>query len=182
MTPEMLWNLARQGLAMMFSAGMGVQDLVRNSIWEIGEQMTGRRDVFLERIKRNGSMPVTNLEELRFSHLNTTKLFDQTVLDRAIEKTAEVKSGKVQSELLYKVSKCLDPNNTGGQTRPQMVDSARKCHVGDSARGPATAMSGVFGCQYGRLGGHWREHVVKGQWTSMSRAVGCLESDGLLHR
>jgi len=105
MTPEMLWNLARQGLAMMFSAGRGVQDLARNSIWEIGEQMTVRRDVFLEKVKRSSSMPVENLEELRFSQLNTTKLFDQAVLDRAIEKTAEVKSGKVQNELLNKVSK-----------------------------------------------------------------------------
>ena len=104
LTPEMLWNLSRQGLCMMYSAGMGVQDLARNNIWQIGEQITTRRDVFLEKLKERG-MPEANLEDLRFSSLNTPDLFDHRKLDRAIEKTSEAKNDQVHTKVLSEMSK-----------------------------------------------------------------------------
>ena len=112
LTHEDVYNLARQGLSMMFCAGMGVQDLARNSIWQIGEQMTTRRDVFLERIQKESNMPMTNIEELRFASLNTPDLFERRALDRAIEKTAEARHDKVQTKVLTEISKISQQGTT----------------------------------------------------------------------
>ena len=88
---------------MMYSAGMALQDLVRNIVWLIGEQMITRRDSWLDKFK--GKVPVADLELLRFSSLNGGELFDQTTLDNAIEAASEEKSGKVQDEMLSQISK-----------------------------------------------------------------------------
>ena len=39
---EFIWNVARQGICMTFSAGMSLQDLVKNSVSLVGETMTTR--------------------------------------------------------------------------------------------------------------------------------------------
>ena len=41
---EFIWNVAKQGISMMHSAGMAVQDLVRNNIWLAGDTMLTSSD------------------------------------------------------------------------------------------------------------------------------------------
>jgi hypothetical protein len=43
--------MARQGICMMHSAALGVQDMVKNNISQVGEMMTTRRDALLEKMR-----------------------------------------------------------------------------------------------------------------------------------
>ena len=104
--PGMVWNIARQGIALMFSAGMGLQDLARNSVWSTGEMVVTRRDAILTRMK--GKVPGHNIDELRGSGLNGPNLFDPQALRVAQEAAKARKAGKVQDELISKVTKLAD--------------------------------------------------------------------------
>ena len=101
-SPEMLWNMSRQGICMLYSAGMGVQDLVRNDVWQIGEQVTTRRDAWLSKIK--DKVPPANTDQLRFTSLNGPALFDEKCLENAMKAASVQKHDKVQDEMLSKVS------------------------------------------------------------------------------
>jgi hypothetical protein len=102
MSPEFVWNMARQGICMMHSAGMGVQDLVRNNVWQIGEQMVTRRDAWLNKMEK---LPAANVDQLRFATLNCPDLFEQDSIEEAIEAAADLKHDKVQDEMLSKITK-----------------------------------------------------------------------------
>ena len=96
--PETVWNFARQGICMMHCAALGVQDLVRNNIWQVGELVTTHRDAWLEKMKE--TVPATNIEQLRFTPLNTSALFSEETVNQAIEAAGERKHGKVQDRML----------------------------------------------------------------------------------
>ena len=87
---------------MLYSACMGVQDLVRNDVWQIGEQVTTRRDAWLHKLK--DKVPPANIDQLRFSPLNGPALFDEKCLESAITAASVQKHDKVQDDLLSKVS------------------------------------------------------------------------------
>ena len=105
--PEMIWNIARQGICMMHSAGMGIQDMVRNEVWQIGEQVITRRDAWLSKCKEK--IPPVNIDQLRFSSLNNPCLFDPNSLEEAIKAASVQKHEKVQDEMLSKVSNLSRP-------------------------------------------------------------------------
>ena len=45
-----VWNLARIGVCMNFSAPMGIQDMAKTVIWQVGEQTISRQDQWLKAI------------------------------------------------------------------------------------------------------------------------------------
>ena len=58
-----------------------------------------------------------NIDELRAGSLNTDKLFDPAELARAMVATKSKKMGKVQDELISKVSKLAGNKKDGGSAK-----------------------------------------------------------------
>jgi hypothetical protein len=108
--PAFLWNLARQGICMSYSAGMGLKDLVKNSVTMVGETMTTRRDVWLDKMK--AKVPATNRDELRFGSLNTPMLFDEEVVLRAKQAARDRRDGITQNKLISEVTKIASHEKT----------------------------------------------------------------------
>ncbi len=95
---EMLWNLSRQGICMMHSSGMAVQDLVKGASHLVGETLVTRRDAWLKDMKPN--LSEEHLEKLRFSSLNCEQLFEEEVLAEAKEAASKKKEDASQAKML----------------------------------------------------------------------------------
>jgi hypothetical protein len=137
--PEMVWNVARQGICMMHSAALGVQDMVKNNISQVGEMMMTRRDALLEKMK--GKVPPANIEQLRYSALNTPALFDQEAVDKAIEAAGELKSGRVQDQMLRDIGKISKPPEKSFAARKPFRDESKA----ERGRGQGRGRSRGFG-------------------------------------
>jgi hypothetical protein len=117
--PATVWNVARMGIGMMYSAGMGVQDLTKNIMWQVGEQVVTRRDQWLEKMKYRLSNH--ELIKLRCSDINSPNLFDDELVEKAQKVAAEKRTEEVQEEVMHKVlslgdsSKSYSKSKTGGR-------------------------------------------------------------------
>jgi hypothetical protein len=106
--PATIWNVARMGMGMMFSAGMGVQDLTKNIMWEIGEQVVTRRDQWL--VKMKDRVSDDEILKLRAADVNGSDLFDAKLLQEAQEKASVRRTEKVQDQIIHKVLTLKEEN------------------------------------------------------------------------
>ena len=110
---QTLFNVARQGVGLMHSAGLGIQDLTRNSVWTVGETVLARQDVYLRKIKNK--IPEHISQTLRFGDLNMPYLFDPEKVKEA-EKAAEAMThDKAQDKLVSTVTKMAEKQSTSRQ-------------------------------------------------------------------
>jgi hypothetical protein len=122
MSEEEIWNFARMGMCMSYSAGMAIQDIAKNVIWQVGEENITRRDAFLEKMKKN--LPDGEVLKLRASDLNGPQLFDEEQREAA-ERIADGRSkDKLQSTLVYKALS-LKEDNVKSDSRNKGADKGR---------------------------------------------------------
>ena len=121
MSDERAWNLSRMGINMTFSAAMGIQDVVKTLMWEIGEQVMTRRDQFLKEMQK-GYVPDDLIKKLRFCDINGPDLFDADILQEAKDKAEKKKNSKTQSDLLEKVVESTENKNK----KPPRPDLSKK--------------------------------------------------------
>ena len=93
---------------MMFSAGMGVQYLTKNIMWEIGEQVVTRRDQWL--VKMKDRVSDEEILKLRAADVNGSDLFDAKLLQEAQEKASVRRTEKVQDQIIHKVLTLKEEN------------------------------------------------------------------------
>ena len=97
-----LWNVARKGVCMNHNGGLGLQDLVKNTVALLGETTVARRDGYLDRF--GDRVPECNIMSLRKSTLSSLYLFEPEVLREAIEAAKAKRDGKCQNRLINQVT------------------------------------------------------------------------------
>jgi hypothetical protein len=139
-----MWNMARMGICMMYSAGMSVQDLAKNSMWQLGEQVTTRRDQFLDKMKDKVSPH--ELLRLRSTDMNGAHLFDAKLLTE-VDKLAEVKQAeKRQTQVLNKALSTRDePRKQAGGGSQNYYGKADKKFNKTSFRASDSTDYGTYG-------------------------------------
>ena len=80
MPQDVVFDMAGQGICMLYSAGMALQDLTRNNVWLAGEALLARRDSYLRRLK--DKIPPHTLQNLRFGDPNLPFLFDPEMVQQ----------------------------------------------------------------------------------------------------
>jgi hypothetical protein len=100
MTEEEIWNFGRMGVCMSYSAGMAIQDIAKNVIWQVGEENVTRRDMFLERMKDR--IPDHEILKLRAENVNGPDLIDEEMRVAADKLAESRKKDKLQSTMIHK--------------------------------------------------------------------------------
>lgn len=124
-----LWNIGQKGLCMMYGAGWGLNDLVRNSVYLVGETMTIRRDSMLAKMEKK--VPEPELEALRYATLNTSQLFDSKAISDARKAAIIARDGKYQE----KVIKTMSEKPAAKPTQHQHAGQGQKGGQGQSKGG-----------------------------------------------
>jgi hypothetical protein len=157
-----MWNMSRMGICMMHLAGMAVQDLAKNSMWQLGEQVTTRRDQFLDKMRDR--VPPHELLRLRCTDINGPHLFDSKLVGE-LDKVAEVRqTEKRQTQVLNKALSSRDDQ------RKQTGSSSQSYYGRGDKKFTKTSFRGAEQAEYGQ--GRQSQTDQKSTFTPGSRGTG----------
>jgi len=122
MLKQDVWNDSQDAMGLLHSAGIGMQDCVKNAVDVIASSMVTRRDAWLEKVK--STLTKEGVLRLRQVELNADKLFGKEACEAALEEARDERRSKVEDTFLNKAVSSKE--NTGNVAKPKDTGFQRK--------------------------------------------------------